>query len=585
MRLVAPLAALFALLAGVWTAFPVRAADAVDPLRRSADLAAPSVVLISLQGSMRLTGISYLTDPIAYRATGTGFFISSDGYIGTANHVVAPPQDEFKALIADALYNYLLKKVTSAGGCDEQCQYVSNHFDQILASNVVLSSDTQIRVFTQDMDLTNPATSGIPAVIKTADASRDNAIIKIDGHDEPVLEIGQAATVQTGDSISLIGYPGGTFVGQGAVTSLASALVPSVTHGTITAKKQGSKDFLGLSDTVQLFQTDASADHGSSGGPAIDTQGHVIGLIFAGSTGNAQFLITSADINDSATQVGVNNSLSTIDQLWRTGLSYFDQHRYIKARAAFDQCVALNHAQVGCAQWSARAQPLLDQDQESRYTTVASKSSPLGSASNLVPVMGLGLALLIFAGTGALVLFRRRPRVAIAPSSAYAPPAGPVYAPPALGPTGQPLYTPPPAPIAEPAAQPAPPAYTPPAATYTPPPATHTPPAATYTPPAAAYTPPAAAHTPPAPPQAPSPVQTTPTPAYTPPPAQAPLVRPGQPAGTPPPPPALTSAAHREREQNHGRPRMVKCRNCRLKYPAEAWWCPHCGEKPAQPGR
>jgi len=124
--------------------------------------------------------------------------------------------------------------------------------------------------------------------------------------------------------------------------------VPTVTTGTVSARKQGSAE-LGIAPGVTIFQTDATVEHGNSGGPAVNEDGQVIGLVSFGASSTTNFLITSSDIQDLVRQAGANNAAGQIDKLWRGGLTYFTQHRYIKAKAAFARVASCLSVSSVCA--------------------------------------------------------------------------------------------------------------------------------------------------------------------------------------------------------------------------------------------
>ena len=390
------------------------AGPASDKLKRAGETASPSVVLVNFKASGYLNdnrdGKSY--GPFRFSQWGTGFFVSSDGFIVTAAHVAAMTNDQIKNHFVES---YLVQDANRVG-CQARgnCQQLIDTYRKGYQVATTLSNMTSsISVYTQDMNAASQDTTGLPAELKTSSplGQRDIAVLKINGENEPVLQVGDASKVQTQDRISIIGYPGL------ADTSAQTLLVPTVTTGTITAKKQGSQD-IGLAPGVSIFQTDATVEHGNSGGPAINDDDQVVGLVSFGPSSTTNFLITSSDIRDLVQQAGARNTLGPIDKLWRNGLDYFDQHRYAKAKAAFDQCTAMNKVQVGCVEMSKKAASLLGQDEESKY---APKSSfPVGL------VVGLGLlALLAVGGVGlALALTRRRrPQVVGAPAAYSAAPA------------------------------------------------------------------------------------------------------------------------------------------------------------------
>jgi serine protease Do len=367
------------------------AAPAGDQLRRAGQIASPSIVLI------KFTAQAYLNDnrdgsihgPYSFGYLGTGFFVSSDGYVATASHLAALTNEQIKNQMADM---YVLEAAqqngcVARGDCDA---LVASHQQGYEIASSVSELQTHLSVFTQNMNAASQDTVGIPAQLKASSpfGQSDVAVIKINGENEPVLPLGNAGGVQAQDPISVIGYPGISN------TSTQTLLVPTITTGTITALKQGSAD-LGLAPGVSIFQTDATVEHGNSGGPAINERGQVVGVVSFGAASTTNFLISVKELQDQVRQSGASTGSGQIDQLWRQGLGYFDQHRYVKARAAFDQCTALNKVQVGCTQFSQKAAGLLSQDEESKYAATLPVGLIAGAAGGLLLVVLLALVVVL----------------------------------------------------------------------------------------------------------------------------------------------------------------------------------------------
>lgn len=142
---------------------------------------------------------------VLQRGSGSGFVISSDGYVVTNDHVV--------------------------------------------------SGAATIRVTLLDGRT-------LPAEVKGTDASTDIAVLKIDVPGLRALSFG-APPLQVGQIAIAIGNPHGL---QHTVT----AGIVSATGRTLRAQNGRLID--------DVVQTDASLNPGNSGGPLIDSQGHVIGV-------------------------------------------------------------------------------------------------------------------------------------------------------------------------------------------------------------------------------------------------------------------------------------------------------------------
>jgi serine protease Do len=103
------------------------------------------------------------------------------------------------------------------------------------------------------------------------DPKTDVALIKINGGNFPVAELGDSQALEVGDWVLAIGNPLG--------------LTQTVTAGIVSAKGRS----LGISDVRDFIQTDAAINVGNSGGPLVNIDGRVVGMntaIASGSGGN-----------------------------------------------------------------------------------------------------------------------------------------------------------------------------------------------------------------------------------------------------------------------------------------------------------
>ena len=150
------------------------------------------------------------------QSLGSGFIVSSDGYIVTNNHVVAPGNE-----------------------------------------NATVDSITVIM----------PDRTEYPAKLVGRDEASDIAVLKIDaGKTLPFVKLGDSTKTRVGDWVMAIGNPLGL---GGTVTSgIVSALYRNV--------GQGGVDTGGAYD--RFIQTDAAINQGNSGGPMFNLNGEVIGI-------------------------------------------------------------------------------------------------------------------------------------------------------------------------------------------------------------------------------------------------------------------------------------------------------------------
>jgi putative serine protease PepD len=103
----------------------------------------------------------------------------------------------------------------------------------------------------------------LSAQVLAADASKDLALLKVDGTDLKHLDLGDSSSLQVGDAVYAIGNPYG--------------LDHTLTSGIVSAlnREIEAPDGTPISGVVQ---TDAALNPGNSGGPLLDGDGKVVGV-------------------------------------------------------------------------------------------------------------------------------------------------------------------------------------------------------------------------------------------------------------------------------------------------------------------
>jgi len=151
------------------------------------------------------------------RSTGSGFIISSDGYIVTNSHVVKGSR-RIQVLVANSLDGPMGRSVT-----------------KVIATKV----DAKIVGIDRDSDL---------------------AVLKIDRTGLPFLQFGDSEELRQGQLVLAFGNPLG--------------LANSVTMGVVSSMARQIKP----DDPMIYIQTDAPINPGNSGGPLLDADGRVVGI-------------------------------------------------------------------------------------------------------------------------------------------------------------------------------------------------------------------------------------------------------------------------------------------------------------------
>jgi S1-C subfamily serine protease len=124
----------------------------------------------------------------------------------------------------------------------------------------------------------------MPATVVYFDPDRDVAVLSVPDFKMAPLVFGPASRGTKG---AVIGYPGG---GQ-------QKTLPAIVDGRITA--EGRDIYNSKLVTRQIFVIEASVRPGNSGGPLVDLEGRVLGLVFATSAGvpNQAYALTDDEID------------------------------------------------------------------------------------------------------------------------------------------------------------------------------------------------------------------------------------------------------------------------------------------------
>lgn len=120
------------------------------------------------------------------------------------------------------------------------------------------------------------------ATVLEVDKLHDLALLQFDGAPVPKLTLRDSDTVREGQSIAFMGFPIGGVLGFSAVThrGMVSSVTPIALPGA-SAQQLNARTIASLrSGSFNIFQLDATAYPGNSGGPMFDAEtGDVLGVI------------------------------------------------------------------------------------------------------------------------------------------------------------------------------------------------------------------------------------------------------------------------------------------------------------------
>ena len=346
-----------------------------------AALYSPAVVKIYNAYCMDISidGTSYLKN-ICGASSGSGFFVSQDGYLGTNGHVASTqPLD---LIISDAIsyystkgdpqyFNYLLKLSglkeadIPAGSTDVQTLGIMiDAMYKIDSSRITTTKEVKnllVQVTPKNPDVTallqdtkdRKAYTGDPSVLTAklvvADyrandgyngfKSSDVAIIKVEGSNFPVMKLGSIDSITQGSGLSILGYPGNAS-DNGVVDSTLS-------EATLTTGKVSSKKNAAGSDKM-LIETDTTIGHGNSGGPALNDMGSVVGIATYTADGSGDgngvfnYIRDIKDLTDLASSSHITfDTTSATQTAWERGISHFYTAHYSDAVKSFQTVQSL----------------------------------------------------------------------------------------------------------------------------------------------------------------------------------------------------------------------------------------------------
>lgn len=278
-----------------------------------------------------------------YVVSGSGFFISSNGYIATNAHVTQMWHDgeekakqllitRFIFAVGKAFYSIDPNNMKQS-----EYDYIRNHssLNSFNMYHLVVIPDGTSMPF-------EDKPSGYGAPTGESESAKDVAIVKVEVKNAPVMLFGDSDAVKVSDSDTVIGYPGVADMGEFKnILAPKAALEATFTYGHISANKPSASG-------ASVLQTDANIDHGNSGGPVLNAKGEVIGLATFGKDSQHNFVVTSNTAQEFVKAVGVTNELGLTDKLYREGLDLYWQEKFKEAKPKFEQVKRLfpQHSEV-----------------------------------------------------------------------------------------------------------------------------------------------------------------------------------------------------------------------------------------------
>jgi len=306
-----------------------------NPVVRAVDIAKPAVVRIITTLGGRLTVVFPNNKTVTFpqnggtyqvQVSGSGAIISAHGDILTADHVIKPPHDaslnQFIELeAAQDVANYANENINPQG------LWISKDALNALNSGYFLSQayyTTTIAKVYLSTDYTGPIQAtylqnlplGISAAVDRVEAEspvnqQDLAIIHVKMDDTPSIPLGDSSNVAQQDELTIIGFPGnGDVSTRGDPTDTLTSSINKVYVSALKHTDAGT----------QVIQVGGNIEHGDSGGPALDSNGHIVGVVSfdqnVSTPEGTGFLQTSNSTNTLIRGLGLDLKPGNLEQEW-----------------------------------------------------------------------------------------------------------------------------------------------------------------------------------------------------------------------------------------------------------------------------
>lgn len=298
----------------------------------------------------------YLMQEHRITSTGTGFFVTSHGYIITNCHVI----ERDSAFIRQRFILSTFKEVTDANIrslesswgmmlTDEQKNLLYNTYGFVytqVSSLILFDLKKEINVLYRIDGENGEQEEQIKKAILVQKGSpmpgKDLALLKIsDENNLPMLTMSKDSTVDIGEQVLVYGFP--EPVTSNIYLSTEASMEPTLTSGIVSAIKKSIGGW-------PVIQMDAAIAHGSSGSPVCDAKGQVIGMASFGSleqrTGDLvtgfNFAIPVSVINEFLDSAHIHQQPGEACVSYNKAIGFFYEEKYSQALKNFEKAKAFN---------------------------------------------------------------------------------------------------------------------------------------------------------------------------------------------------------------------------------------------------
>jgi S1-C subfamily serine protease len=386
----------------------------VQPVERVAAITRPAVVYLEVfwEGWLRdeRDGLLWLKDAVQTGATCSGSLITPNGYVLTAGHCV-----EAELVIPDLVQGVVDAYVARE---DERAADPNAFYDEVMANSTAEGPGDagaplvpKITVYRGIVEKGERAGDDFVAKVvdelSFANSKGDTAILKLDGAKGlPTMAISDETEVGVGTPIVAIGYPG-------SVSQIVDpTLEPTFKDGTVSAQRTQAG--------IPFYEVSAASTPGMSGGPVVDLEGEMIGIVSQAPAQESQSfnLMVSASVAEQLMRKNkVRPQRGPTDATYRQGLEQLFKGEFTDSIASFDKVL--------------KADPKHQQAFEIKQQAVKRRTQGGDASGGGFPIFALLPLLIGIAGVVTTVVRKRRavPVAASASGAPLAPPPPPVATP------------------------------------------------------------------------------------------------------------------------------------------------------------
>ncbi len=217
-----------------------------------------------------------------FRETGTGWFVDSNGWVVTNAHVVqpahAPPRwlinevGQRAVLLACVTEELARRGIAPGDRPDLEEDLRRQALGRALPGARVELKPSLFILLGNGFRLPAKVAKYSPPVTAQPGAmsGRDLALLEVEAAEMPAFKLADSKHVKLGDPVHILGYPGVVLTHE--LLNSSAKVEASVTNGAISGFKQDVQN-------QPVIQTDAPAAWGNSGGPVMNGQGDIVGVL------------------------------------------------------------------------------------------------------------------------------------------------------------------------------------------------------------------------------------------------------------------------------------------------------------------